>query len=94
MRDYFNRLNLTAVVSCVELMLMKESNTKYHLVVAKLRAYDETIRDSINRTDHLKGTLKEVYKNDYLRIVNDIKECVGDLIEEKDVAEFFEALES
>ena len=94
MRDFFNRLNLTAVVSCVELILMKESNTKYHLVVTKLRAYDETIRDSINQIDHLKSTLKAVYRDDYFRIINDIKDCVGDLIEEKDVAEFFKALES
>lgn len=94
MRDFFNQLHLTAVVSCVELVLMRESNTKYNLVVAKLRSYNETIRESFNRIDHLKNTLKEVYKNDYTRIINDIKECTGDLIENKDIAEFFEVLEN
>ena len=94
MRDFFNELHLTAVVSCVELILMKESNTKYHLVVAKLRSYNETIRESCDRVDHLKNTLKEVYKDDYLRVINDIKSCTGDLIENKDIAGFFNALAS
>jgi len=78
----------------VELVLMNESNTKYHVVVAKLRSYDATIMDSYNRMDYLKIILKEVYLDDYIRIINDIKVCLGDLVEEKDIAEFFKFMES
>ena len=73
---------------------MNESNTKYHLVVAKLRSYDVTIMDSYNRMDYLKIILKEVYQDSYLRIINDIKMCLGDLVEEKDISEFFKFMES
>jgi len=94
MRNFFNELHLTAVVSCVELILMQESNTKYHLVVAKIRAYNETLRDSVDLMNHLKNTLKEVYKDDYLRIINDIKTYAEDLIENKDISEFFKFMEN
>jgi len=73
---------------------MNESNTKYHLVVAKLRSYDATIMDSYNRMDYLKIILKEVYQDSYLRIINDIKMSLGDLVEEKDISEFFKFMES
>ena len=73
---------------------MNESNTKYHLVVAKLRSYDATIMDSYNRMDYLKIILKEVYQDDYIRIINDIKMCLGDLVVEKDISEFFKFMES
>ena len=73
---------------------MNESNTKYHLVVAKLRSYDVTIMDSYNRMDYLKIILKEVYQDSYLRIINDIKMSLGDLVEEKDISEFFKFMES
>ena len=73
---------------------MNESNTKYHMVVAKLRSYDATIMDSYNRMDYLKIILKEVYQDSYLRIINDIKMCLGDLVEEKDISEFFKFMES
>ena len=73
---------------------MNESNTKYNLVVAKLRSYDATIMDSYNRMEYLKIILKEVYQDSYLRIINDIKVCLGDLVEEKDIAEFFKFMES
>lgn len=93
MRNFFNELHQSALVSCVELVLMNESNTKYHLVVAKLRSYDVTIMDSYNRMDYLKIILKEVYQGNYLRIINDIKMCLGDLVEEKDISEFFKFME-
>ena len=73
---------------------MNESNTKYHVVVAKLRSYDATIMDSYNRMEYLKIILKEVYQDSYLRIINDIKMSLGDLVEEKDISEFFKFMES
>lgn len=83
-----------ALVSCVESILMPISNANYHLAVAKLRSYDTTISESYDRTDYLKIVLKEVYGKDYPNIINDIKMCLGDLVNEEDVAKFFKDLEN
>lgn len=94
MRTFFEQMHQTALVSCVEVILMQISNTKYHLTVAKLRAYDTTIEDSYDRAEYLKAVLKEVYGNNYSHMINDIKMCLGDdLIKEKDVNDFFKIME-
>lgn len=87
-------MHKTAVISCVELVLMQISNTKYHTTVAKLHAYDTTINESYTRAEYLKIVLKEVYGNDYSKIIDDIKTCLGDLVDEEDIGEFFKVLES
>ena len=94
LREFFAQMHKTALISCIESILMPISNTKYHLTVAKLRSYDTTISDSYDRTEYLKIVLKEVYGNDYSNIINDIKICLGDLAEEEDIAEFFKIMES
>ncbi len=94
MREFFAQMHKTAVVSCVELILMKISNTKFHTTVAKLRAYDTTIGESYDRAEYLKIVLKEVYGNDCPKIINDIEICLGDLVNEEDIAEFFRILKS
>ncbi|HKU33661.1 MAG TPA: hypothetical protein VJR22_07440 [Candidatus Nitrosotalea sp.] len=86
-------MHKTAVVSCVELILMQVSNIKYHATVSKLRAYDTTISEIYDRTEYLKIVLKEVYGNDYPQIIHDIKDCLDDLVNEEDVAKFFNVLE-
>jgi hypothetical protein len=78
----------------VELILMPISNTKYHLTVAKLRAYDTTISESYDHAEYLKLVLKEVYGNDYDDIISQIKLCLGDLVEEEDMAKFFKVMEN
>ena len=87
-------MHKTALISCIESILMPISNTKYHLTVAKLRSYDTTISESYDRTEYLKIVLKEVYGKDYPNIINDIKMCLGDLVNEEDVAKFFKVMES
>lgn len=94
MRDFFTKMHQTALISCVELALMQTSNTKFHLTVAKLRSYDTTISESYSHTEYLRLVLKEVYGDDYDRIINEIKMCLGDLVYEQDVAEFFKTMES
>ena len=87
-------MHKTALISCIESILMPISNTKYHLAVAKLRSYDTTISESYNRTEYLKIVLKEVYGNDYPDIISNIKMCLGDLVNEGDVVEFLRIMES
>jgi len=94
MRDFFAKMHQTALISCVELALMQTSNTKFHLTVAKLRSYDTTINKSYNHAEYLRIVLKGVYENDYDRIINEIKMCLGDLVNEQDIAEFFKIMES
>jgi hypothetical protein len=94
LREFFLQMHKIAVVSCVESILMPISDTKYRLVVTKLRSYDTAISESFDRVEYLKIILKEVYGNDYSNIITDIKICLGDLVEEEDIAKFFEVLES
>ncbi len=72
---------------------MPISNTKYNKTVAKLRAYNTTISEPYNRPEYLKLVLKEVYGKDYPEIIHDIKICLGDLVNEEDIVEFFKVLE-
>ena len=73
---------------------MSVGNTKYNVVIARLKAYNLTMRDSYKQLDELKTILKEVYVFEYNRIISDIKTQLGDLAEEKDIAEFFKVMES
>lgn len=94
MREFFAQMHQTALISCVELVLMPISNTKYHLTVAKLRSYDTTISESYDHAEYLKIVLKEVYENDYDQIITDIKICLGDLAQEDDIAKFLKVMET
>ena len=78
----------------MEVVLMSVGNTKYNVVIARLKAYNLTMRDSYKQLDELKTILKEVYVFEYNRIISDIKTQLGDLAEEKDIAEFFKVMES
>ena len=94
MREFFAQMHQTALISCVELVLMPISNTKYHLTVAKLRSYDTTISESYDHAEYLKLVLKEVYENDYDQIITNIKICLGDLAHEDDIAKFLKVMET
>jgi hypothetical protein len=73
---------------------MSMGNTKYNVVIAKLDAYNISMRDSYKDLEVLKTILKEVYVFEYNRVISDIKLHLGDLIEEKDIVEFFRVMES
>ncbi|MDE1867118.1 MAG: hypothetical protein KGI08_05345 [Thaumarchaeota archaeon] len=66
------------------------------MVVAKLNArYDLTITDCYEHPEYLKIVLKEVYKEDYNSILDEIKLHLGDdLIAEKNMTDFFKIMES
>ena len=91
----FKEQNKVALISCIEVVLMSMGNTKYHLVTAKLNAYNAVMRDSYKNPEYLKTVLKEVYQNDYDYIISEIKLHLGDdLVKEEDIAEFFKIMES
>ena len=91
----FNEQHKVALISCLEVVLMSKGNTKYNLLVAKLNShYDCTVRDCYEHPEYLKPTLKEVYKEDYDYIVNEIKSQLDELVNEKDMSHFFKIMES
>ena len=93
---HFNEQHKIALISCLEIVLMSKSNTKYNLVVAKLNSlYDCSIRDSCENPGYLKTVLKEVYKEDYNSIIEEVKlQLDEELVKEKDMSDFFKIMES
>ena len=92
--EFLSEQNKLALISCIELVLMSMGNTKYNVVIAKLNAYNISMRDSYKDLEVLKTILKEVYVFEYNRVISDIKLHLGDLINEKDMVEFFRVMES
>jgi hypothetical protein len=74
---------------------MRSGNTNFNLIVAKLNAlYDCQIRDCYDHPEYLQTVLKEVYKDDdYKSIIHEIKTCLDDLVNEKDISDFFKIME-
>ncbi len=84
-----------AIMSCVEVVLMRREEPNYQLVVAKLNSlYKCTIVDCYENLEYLRTVLKEVYKENYNSIIDDIKlelEYLVDMEEEK--TKFFKIME-
>ena len=85
-----------AVISCIELVLMRRSNTLYNLVVAKLDSlYNCSISDTYENPEYLRAVLKEVYKENYNSVIDDIKLGLDDLTDiEKEKTKFLKIMES
>ena len=95
MVDTFSEQNKMALVFCVEAVLMRRGNTNYHLITAKLNAnYNCTIMDCYENPEALRNVLKDVYKEDYNPIIEEIKLHLDELANEKDIADFFKIMES
>ncbi len=87
--------NKLALISCLELALMKSGNANYNLVIAKLNAlYDAGLRDCYDHPDYLRIILKEVYKDNYQSILNEVKMCLDDLLQVDEISNFMKILES
>jgi len=88
-------MHRAALVSCIELVLMKRGNAGYNLVVAKLGAiYSCGIRDCYRRPDYLQAVLRQVYGRDYDVIVQEIKEHLDELAVVDEIGDFFRTMES
>lgn len=92
--QFVKEQNKLALISCIEVVLMSTGNTKYNMVIAKLNVYNIAMRDSYKNLEELKTVLKEVYVFEYNQVISDIKIQLGDLSDEKDIAEFFKVMES
>lgn len=69
-----NEENKMVIVSCIEVVLMRRGNVNYNLVLAKLRVtYNYEIGEGIGHPEYLKTVLKEVYKDDYNSILDEIR---------------------
>ncbi len=82
-----------ALIACIELVLMSQGNTKYNLVIARLKIQEVDIRDFYYHVEYFRTVLKNVYEDDYDQIINETKLCMGDLTEMEDIAEFFKIME-
>lgn len=84
-----------ALISYVELVLMRRGNTNYHLVLAKLGSlYDCKIVDCYDHPEYLKTVLKEVYKEEYGSVISQIKSYLGDLDDVPKIIAFFKIMEN
>ena len=84
-----------ALISIIETVLMRRGDTKYNLLVAKLRSqYDCTIRDCFEQPEYLRSVQKEMYREDYNHIIEEIKLQLGELANEKDIADFIKIMEN
>lgn len=78
--DYNLDERILALISCIEVVLMRKGNVNYNLVLAKLHAlYGCKIIDGYDHPEYLKTVLKEVYKENYNSIINEVRLEIGDL---------------
>jgi len=91
----FDEQHKIALISILEIVLMSGGNVKYSMAVAKLNSlYNITIKDCYKHPEYLKTVLKDGYKGDYNSIIEEVKSRLGNLVNEKDIAEFLKIMES
>lgn len=62
-----------AVVTCIEIALMRRGDVNYNSVLFKLKTlYNCEIKDCLDHLEYLRTVLKEVYKQDYDSVLKDI----------------------
>lgn len=84
-----------ALISYVELVLMKNGDVNYHRVLAKLGSlYDCKIMDCYAHPEYLKTVLKDVYKEDYNSVISQIRSYLGELENDPVIIDFFKIMES
>ena len=84
-----------ALLSCVEIVLMRSGGPNYHLVQAKLDSlYNCTILDCYENPEYLQTVLKDVYKEKYDSIIANIKLELDELVNEEKIANFLKIMES
>ena len=85
-----------AFMTCVELVLMKRGDTKHNLVMARLKSlYDSDIVDCFEHPEYLRTVLREVFKDEYSSILNDIKLELEKLVDIEELKiKFFKVMEN
>lgn len=82
--------NYKAMVTfSVEVVLMRKGGPQYHLVLARLeRDYNCKIFDCFEKPEYLKSVLRDVYGKEYQDIIENIAAELGEVVDEKEIAEF------
>ena len=87
--------NKIAFLTCIEIVLMRHGDPNYNSVIDKMRSqYECEMSECVDHPDYLKAIIKEIYKNDYDAILDEISretEKLEDMDEIK--AEFFQIYE-
>lgn len=91
----FEEQHRSALMSCIELVLMRKSNVNYHTVQAKLMTIcNRNLIDCYEYPKYIREVVKGIYKEEYDSIIDEIKSELGELVEEKDIVKFFKIMES
>lgn len=65
--------NKNTLMTCVEIVLMKRGNIQYNLVQARLNSLHNCwISQCADHPEYLRDIMKEVYKNEYYSILDEI----------------------
>ena len=84
-----------ALISYVELVLMRRGNANYHLVIAKLGSqYGCKISDCYEHPEYLKSVLQDIYKEEYRSVISQIKSYLAELANVQEIVDFFKIMES
>jgi len=85
-----------AFMSCIEMVLMKKGGFNHNLVVAKLNSlYNTSVMNCYENPEYLRAVLKEVYKENYNSVIDDIKLGLDDLTDiEKEKTKFLKIMDS
>ena len=91
----FKEQHKLALISCIETVLMRKGDVRRHLVQARLGSlYNCDVSDSYEHPEYLRAVLKDVYKEeDYNSIIEEIKLLLDELVNDKDISDFFKIME-
>jgi hypothetical protein len=73
---------------------MRRGNTNYHLIQAKLGSlYGCDLTNCYDHPEHLHNVLKDVYKEDYISVIKEIKLELAELVNVKQIYDFLKIME-
>ncbi len=87
-----NNLKELVAIS-IEMVLMRTNGPQYFLTISRLeRDYNCKIADCFEHPQYLKNVLKDVYENSYDKILGDLEMELGEIVSEKEIQDFLDAL--
>ena len=91
----FEDQNRAALMSCIEVVIMRRNGVNYQLIQAKLKSlYNCTVADCYENPKYLRTVLKDVYKESYDSIIDEIKFELGELVNMKEIVNYLKIMES
>lgn len=92
----FDEQHKVALMSCIEVVIMRRNSADYHLIQARLNAVcNRNLIDCYEYPKYLRDIFYDVYGENYSSFIDEIKSYLGDdLIAEKDIVDFFKIMEN